>query len=309
MLTVLREWPAAGRCTSRGTSRSSSTSRRASGSSGPASSPWTAGIGITVHGTFIVGLPGEKPAIQETIRFAKEINPHRLQVSIAAPYPGTALYQQAKENGWAARRRRRVDEHGVQAAAIRPEPQPDGDLRLRSRPFTGSSTSGAEASRELLRCCAALGHAAVACAREPSSSQPPAPAWSRRRALSAPGGQGPRSSGGAHDAPLRRLLPGHAAQLAAVRRSGTDGADRASHDALRPPGCSPSMSARGKYPRCGSRGAVPSSPGRPRCRAAGPCATSSADRGAPPSPAQPWVNCQSSRPVTDTRAGSRWRRR
>src|SRR5262247_3871711 len=55
-------------------------------------------LGITIHGTFIVGLPGEtRETIQETIRFAKEINPHSLQVSIAAPYPGTALYQQAKE--------------------------------------------------------------------------------------------------------------------------------------------------------------------------------------------------------------------
>jgi hypothetical protein len=56
-------------------------------------------LGITIHGTFIVGLPGETT---ETIRFAKEINSHSLQVSIAAPYPGTALYRQARENGWLA---------------------------------------------------------------------------------------------------------------------------------------------------------------------------------------------------------------
>src|SRR5882672_8622827 len=38
-------------------------------------------LGITIHGTFIVGLPGETTeTIQETIRFAKEINPHSLQV-------------------------------------------------------------------------------------------------------------------------------------------------------------------------------------------------------------------------------------
>ena len=54
-------------------------------------------LGITIHGTFIVGLPGETTeTIQETIRFAQEINPHTLQVSIAAPYPGTALYRQAR---------------------------------------------------------------------------------------------------------------------------------------------------------------------------------------------------------------------
>ncbi len=58
-------------------------------------------LGITVHGTFILGLPGETAeTIQETIRFARKINPHSLQVSVAAPYPGTELYRQAIENGW-----------------------------------------------------------------------------------------------------------------------------------------------------------------------------------------------------------------
>jgi hopanoid biosynthesis associated radical SAM protein HpnJ len=58
-------------------------------------------LGIVVHGTFILGLPGEtRETIQETLDFAKEINPHTIQVSLAAPYPGTFLYRQAKENGW-----------------------------------------------------------------------------------------------------------------------------------------------------------------------------------------------------------------
>ncbi len=58
-------------------------------------------LGITVHGTFIIGLPGEtKETIQSTIRFAREVNPHTIQVSVAAPYPGTELYRQAMENGW-----------------------------------------------------------------------------------------------------------------------------------------------------------------------------------------------------------------
>jgi hopanoid biosynthesis associated radical SAM protein HpnJ len=58
-------------------------------------------LGITVHGTFILGLPGEtKETIQETIRFARDVNPHTIQVSVAAPYPGTELYQRAKENAW-----------------------------------------------------------------------------------------------------------------------------------------------------------------------------------------------------------------
>jgi hopanoid biosynthesis associated radical SAM protein HpnJ len=58
-------------------------------------------LGIAVHGTFIIGLPNETPeTIEETIRFACEVNPHTIQVSIAAPYPGTELYRQAEENNW-----------------------------------------------------------------------------------------------------------------------------------------------------------------------------------------------------------------
>jgi hopanoid biosynthesis associated radical SAM protein HpnJ len=58
-------------------------------------------LGIVIHGTFILGLPGETlETIEETIRYAIEINPHTIQVSLAAPYPGTFLYKQAMENGW-----------------------------------------------------------------------------------------------------------------------------------------------------------------------------------------------------------------
>jgi hopanoid biosynthesis associated radical SAM protein HpnJ len=58
-------------------------------------------LGIKIHGTFILGLPGEsKETIEETIKFATRINPHTIQVSLAAPYPGTFLYKQASENGW-----------------------------------------------------------------------------------------------------------------------------------------------------------------------------------------------------------------
>ncbi len=58
-------------------------------------------LGIKVHGAFIIGLPNEtKETIEDTIRFACEVSPHTIQVSIASPYPGTELYQQAQENGW-----------------------------------------------------------------------------------------------------------------------------------------------------------------------------------------------------------------
>jgi len=77
-------------------------------------------LGVKIHGTFILGLPGEtKETIEETIRFAQEINPHTLQVSLAAPYPGTFLHKQALENGWLdANHAELVDEHGVQIAPL-----------------------------------------------------------------------------------------------------------------------------------------------------------------------------------------------
>ncbi len=77
-------------------------------------------LGITIHGTFILGLPGEtRETIEETIRFATEINPHTIQVSLAAPYPGTYLYRQALDNGWLdGANASLVDAHGVQIAPL-----------------------------------------------------------------------------------------------------------------------------------------------------------------------------------------------
>ncbi len=75
-------------------------------------------LGITIHGTFILGLPGET---RETIRgdhqFAREIDPHTIQVSLAAPYPGTALYEEARQNGWLADEAL-VNGVGVQQSAL-----------------------------------------------------------------------------------------------------------------------------------------------------------------------------------------------
>jgi hopanoid biosynthesis associated radical SAM protein HpnJ len=78
-------------------------------------------LGITIHGTFIVGLPGEtRETIQETIRFAKEVNPHTIQVSIAAPYPGTRLHREALENGWLmeSEQDHLVNDRGVQISPL-----------------------------------------------------------------------------------------------------------------------------------------------------------------------------------------------
>jgi hopanoid biosynthesis associated radical SAM protein HpnJ len=58
-------------------------------------------LGIKIHGTFILGLPGEtRRTIETTIDFACDIDPDTMQVSLAAPYPGTALHRQAVAEGW-----------------------------------------------------------------------------------------------------------------------------------------------------------------------------------------------------------------
>jgi radical SAM superfamily enzyme YgiQ (UPF0313 family) len=75
-------------------------------------------LGIKIHGTFILGLPGEtRETIEATIRFAQEIDPHTLQVSLAAPYPGTALYREALERGW-LETEELVDGRGTQASVL-----------------------------------------------------------------------------------------------------------------------------------------------------------------------------------------------
>jgi hopanoid biosynthesis associated radical SAM protein HpnJ len=78
-------------------------------------------LGILIHGTFILGLPGEThETIQKTIKFAKTINPLTIQVSMAAPYPGTTLYKQAIDNAWLKENEtlNLVNDKGVQLAAI-----------------------------------------------------------------------------------------------------------------------------------------------------------------------------------------------
>jgi hopanoid biosynthesis associated radical SAM protein HpnJ len=56
-------------------------------------------LGLTIHGDFIIGLPGEtRESVRKTIDFAKELDCETIQVSLAAPYPGTEFYDYAKKN-------------------------------------------------------------------------------------------------------------------------------------------------------------------------------------------------------------------
>jgi hopanoid biosynthesis associated radical SAM protein HpnJ len=75
-------------------------------------------LGIKVHGTFIIGLPHEtQKTIDETIEFACQVSPHTIQVSIAAPYPGTELYRQAQENNWFSNKSL-IAETGIQMSTL-----------------------------------------------------------------------------------------------------------------------------------------------------------------------------------------------
>ena len=76
-------------------------------------------LGILIHGTFIVGLPGEtRETIEETIKYAQELNPQTIQVSLPAAYPGTFLYKQAVENGWLLKDETLVGRDGVQHSVL-----------------------------------------------------------------------------------------------------------------------------------------------------------------------------------------------
>src|SRR6266568_3972689 len=77
--------------------------------------------GVVIHGTFILGLPVEtRETIENTIRFAQELDVFSMQVSLAAPYPGTELYEMARQNGWFVKKEKTdlVEEDGFQQSAL-----------------------------------------------------------------------------------------------------------------------------------------------------------------------------------------------
>jgi hopanoid biosynthesis associated radical SAM protein HpnJ len=75
--------------------------------------------GIAVHGDFIVGLPGEtKETIEETLKFAKELDCETIQVSIAHAFPGTELYDYVSRNNFLRTDVTMTDETGHQLPHI-----------------------------------------------------------------------------------------------------------------------------------------------------------------------------------------------
>lgn len=61
---------------------------------------WTKEAGIDTKAFFMVGLPTEtEEETLKTLEFTKKLDPDWIQVTITIPYPGTALYNTAKEDG------------------------------------------------------------------------------------------------------------------------------------------------------------------------------------------------------------------
>lgn len=76
---------------------------------------------LDVHGTFVLGLPGEtKETMETTINFAKDLGLHTLQFSAAMPFPGTSYFDYAEENGYLNTRdwRKWLDPEGEQTGVV-----------------------------------------------------------------------------------------------------------------------------------------------------------------------------------------------
>ncbi len=128
-------------------------------------------LGITIHGTFIVGLPGEsRETIEDTIRYACEIDPHTIQVSIAAPYPGTELFRQARENGWLAGGDLLDADGRAEERAELSGPAGHGDLRGRGALLPALLLPPAEDERDGAGDAAGLGDDEAPPARRAASS-------------------------------------------------------------------------------------------------------------------------------------------
>jgi radical SAM superfamily enzyme YgiQ (UPF0313 family) len=57
--------------------------------------------GLRIHGDFIIGNLGEtRQTAEETIRWAKKLNPHTAQFQLANVLEGTPFHRVLKKNGW-----------------------------------------------------------------------------------------------------------------------------------------------------------------------------------------------------------------
>jgi anaerobic magnesium-protoporphyrin IX monomethyl ester cyclase len=71
-------------------------------------------VDIKVYCGFILGLPGETPeSIERTLKFSKELKKYSVAFSIATPFPGTALYRKAQDEGFQVEDWAHFDYHGI----------------------------------------------------------------------------------------------------------------------------------------------------------------------------------------------------
>ena len=69
---------------------------------------------IKVYLGFIMGMPGEtESSLQKTLSFARELRKYSTAFSIATPFPGTELYQQAKKEGFQVDDWAKFDYHDI----------------------------------------------------------------------------------------------------------------------------------------------------------------------------------------------------
>lgn len=77
--------------------------------------------GLDVHGTFVMGLPGEtKESMEKTLQFSKDLDLHTLQFSAAMPFPGTEYFEYSEKNGFLNTRdwKSWLDPQGEQAGVV-----------------------------------------------------------------------------------------------------------------------------------------------------------------------------------------------
>ncbi|MCR4290829.1 MAG: hopanoid biosynthesis associated radical SAM protein HpnJ [Candidatus Scalindua sp.] len=75
-------------------------------------------LGIMIHGAFILGLPEEThESINDSIKFACELDVDTIQVSLASPYPGTQLYDLCIEKNYLVKTDM-VNERGWQTCSV-----------------------------------------------------------------------------------------------------------------------------------------------------------------------------------------------
>jgi len=90
--------------------------------------------GISTFCYFIIGLPGETPeTIEDTIRFAKEIDPDYVNFHVAIPFPGTELYATAKREGWLVHEDWEEYEEMGSAVLRTPELSPEAAIQAQQR--------------------------------------------------------------------------------------------------------------------------------------------------------------------------------